>query len=103
MYTLEPPFRREGVAGWVARLPAELHGLTDTNKEPYRSRLRLYEDGSAVGPAHSSHDVIRRSGRGAYSFWANSLYFSSADGSDPNSNNRLLHCRAVAVCREHGT
>lgn len=87
-YTLEPPFRREGVAGWVASLPAELHGLTDTNEEPYRSRLRLYEDGNAVGPAHSSHDVIRRAGRGAYSFWANSLYFSSADGSDPNSNNR---------------
>ncbi|OYZ94497.1 MAG: hypothetical protein B7Y08_11515 [Rhodospirillales bacterium 24-66-33] len=86
--TLEPPFRREGIAGWVVRLPAELHGLTDTNEQPYRSRLRLYEDGLAVGPAHSSHDVIRRVGRGAYSFWANSLYFSTSDNSDPNSGNR---------------
>lgn len=88
IYTLEPPFRREGIAGWVVGLPAELHGLTDTNEEPYRSRLRLYEDGHAMGPAHSSHDAIRRAGRGAYSFWLNSLYFSTVDGSDPNSNNR---------------
>lgn len=85
-WSLARPFRREGAVGWVAGLPAELHALTDTNEEPHRSRLRLVEDGRALGPAHSSHETIRRLGRGSYSFWDNVVYFSSADGSDPNTN-----------------
>lgn len=88
IWTLAPPFRREGALGWIAKLPAELHGETDTNEEPYRSRLRLCEDGHAMGTSHASHDTIRRAGRGAYSFWIDALYFSTIDGSDPNTNNR---------------
>lgn len=84
-WLLMPPFRREGAFGWVADLPAELHGLTDTNEEPHRSRLRLIEAGRALGPAHGSHETIRRMGRGSYSFWGNVVYFSSTDGSDPNT------------------
>ena len=48
-WSLALPFRREGSVGWVAELPAELHVQTDTNEEPYRSRLRLAEDGRALG------------------------------------------------------
>ena len=84
-WLLVPPFRREGAFGWVAGLPAELHVLTDTNEEPHRSRLRLAEAGRALGPAHSSHETIRRMGRGSYSFWGDVVYFSSTDGSDPNT------------------
>ncbi len=86
---LAGPFRREGAVGWIADLPAEIHALTDTNEEPHCSRLRLIEDDRTLGPPHSSHDVIRRLGRGSYSFWGNVVYFSSADGSDPNSNKRV--------------
>lgn len=86
---LAPPFRKEGTLGWVVALPAELHELTDNNDEPYRSRLRLREAELSIGPAHSSHDNIRRLGRGAYSFWGNGVYFSSTDGSDPNTNQRV--------------
>lgn len=88
IWSLTPPFRREGVVGWAADIPTELHSLTDGNEEPYRSRLRLFEDGSALGPSHAVHETIRRVGRGCYSFWDNVLYFSSSDGSDPNTNNR---------------
>lgn len=88
VFSLAPPFRREGVAGWIADLPAELHPLTDFNDQPYRSRLRLFEDGSVLGPSHASHEAIRRGGRGAHSFWMEVLYFSTSDGSDPNTNGR---------------
>jgi predicted dehydrogenase len=88
VWTLARSFRREGVAGWVAELPPELCGLADTNEEPCRSPLRLLEDGNDLGPAHVAHEAIRRSGAGAYSFWIKSLYFSTSDGSDPNTNDR---------------
>lgn len=87
-WSVTGPFRPEGLVGWVAGLPTELHALTDGNEEPYRSKLRLFEDGRALGPPHAGHEAIRRGGRGAYSFWAQSLYFSTSDGSDPNRNNR---------------
>lgn len=87
-WLLALPFRREGTTGWIAALPDELHALSDTNEEPHRSRLRLFEDDRALGPAHSPHDTIRHMGRGCFSFWGNVLYFSSSDSSDPNTNGR---------------
>lgn len=50
--------------------------------------LVLTEDGLALGPADAPHDTIRREGRGAYSHWSDSLYFSTIDNSDPRSNGR---------------
>ncbi|WP_422003177.1 Gfo/Idh/MocA family protein [Reyranella sp.] len=88
VFPLAPPFRPEGTSGWIADLPAALHPLTDTNAEPHRSRLRLFEDGQALGPSHAGHESIRRTGRGAHSFWTEVLYFSTSDGSDPNTNGR---------------
>src|SRR5262245_16118488 len=87
-WPLTPPFRRDGVVGWVADLPADLQPLADTNEQPYGSRLRLFEGELLLGPAHSVHATIRTSGRGAYSFWDNVLYFSTPDGTDPNVNGR---------------
>ncbi len=87
-FALLPPFRREGAAGWIADLPAELRSLTDNNEQPYRSLLRLFEDGRALVPPHAGHATIRTGGRGAYSFWMDVLYFSTSDGSDPNTNGR---------------
>jgi len=53
-----------------------------------RSRLQLYEDKRPIGPPHSLHDDIRTLGGGRFSHWANHLYFSTPDGSDPRSNGR---------------
>lgn len=87
-WTLSPPFRPDGVLGWIAALPAELHEFTDRNEQPYISRLRLREDTQTLGPPHSNHNAIRRIGAGRYSFWAGNVRFSTSDGSDPNANGR---------------
>lgn len=59
------------------------------------SRLRLFEDGRELGPAHSGHDDIRRAGGGRYSHWGAQLYFSTSDDSDPRSNGRKYEVREV--------
>lgn len=100
-WSLAPPFRRAGAAGWIADLPAELHGLTDTNAEPYRSQLRLLEDGRPLGPPHCIHESIEKVGRGRYSFWDRVVYFSSADNSDPNINGQA-YTVALATVQDVG-
>jgi hypothetical protein len=46
-----------------------------------------------------AHDVIRKMGRGTYSHWANTLYFSSSDGSDPRTNRRSYRYRVQSAVR----
>ena len=87
-WALAPPFRPSGAVGWIADLPPELHGLTDTNEEPFRSRLRLFENGRPLGPPHNVHETLGALGGGRFSFWDRVVYFSSADNSDPNANGR---------------
>ncbi|WP_170303825.1 Gfo/Idh/MocA family protein [Reyranella soli] len=74
---------------WVARLPPQLGDETDNNDSPYRSSLRLLENGTELGPAHAVHATIQASGDGRYSLWMGVVYFSSSDGSDPNTNGRI--------------
>lgn len=59
--------------------------LSDSNGE---SSLRLYEDGTELGPPHSIHDDIRQKGGGRYSHWNEYIYFSTSDNSDPRTNGR---------------
>jgi hypothetical protein len=63
-------------------------GPSHSMANPAASRLVLCEDGRALGPPHTTHDTIRRHGRGAFSHWEGTLYFSSSDNTDPNSNGR---------------
>lgn len=91
---LGPNFGREGTFGWTVRLPVEFAELTDTDDAPERSPLLLYEAGRELGPGHEQHALVRELGRGCYSFWKDTLYFSTSDGSDPNINGR-----AYTVCR----
>jgi hypothetical protein len=60
----------------------------DSLVRQYRSRLRLLEDGKALGPAHARHDAIRARGMGRYSQWGQTLFFSASDHSDPRTNGR---------------
>lgn len=53
------------------------------------SRLRLYEDGFELGPAHTTHSEIRTEGHGRYSHWQGALRFSTSDNSDPRYNGRV--------------
>jgi hypothetical protein len=54
----------------------------------------VLEDGIPLpGPANAPHDDIRRFGGGMYSFWHDSVYFSTPDNSDPAANGRKYSIR----------
>jgi len=86
------PFVHEAGLLWACEVPGagiECDDLSDAT----RSSVALFEDDRRLGPAHADHEMIRRGGRGRYSHWQDSLFFSTSDGSDPNTNGR----RYVAV------
>jgi len=60
----------------------------DSNAAPTVSKLRIYENGQELGPAHSLHADIRTQGDGRFSHWGNELYFSASDNSNPLTNGR---------------
>lgn len=66
---------------------------------PTRSRLQLYEDGRALGPAQAAHADIGTSGMGRFSHWGDSevsaVIFSASDNTDPRTNGRRYSVRAA--------
>ncbi len=48
-----------------------------------KSQLILFEDGVSIGVSSSSHEDIRKIGKGLFSHWENQLYFSSSDNTSP--------------------
>lgn len=57
------------------------------------SILQLFEDDRPLGPAHTIHDDIRKTGLGSYSHWRGGLYFSTSDNSRPQTNGRRYTVR----------
>jgi asparagine synthase (glutamine-hydrolysing) len=82
-------FEKESGHCWLAQVPGAL--LSDKEGA---SSLRLYEDGAPLGPAHCAHAEIRSEGRGRFSHWGPTVYFSTSDNSDPRTNGR----RYVVSC-----
>jgi hypothetical protein len=76
-------FRPDSGACWVAAVPDYL--LSDKESA---SALVLLEDTRPLGPAHSSHEEIRRIGGGRFCHWGAEVYFSTSDSSDPRTNGR---------------
>src|SRR5262249_1657004 len=91
--TLGGPFEREGKLGWATTPPAGLGPVTGRQERAFRSPLRLLEDGCGLSDGHHPHRAISAEGRGRYSFWGRSLYFSTSDGSDPNVNGHVYEIR----------
>lgn len=60
------------------------------------SNLELFEDGVAIGPPHTAHVEIAKSG-GSYSHWNGVLYFSSTRGDDPRTSGREYRIVSVYV------
>ena len=60
----------------------------DIPSAPKQSILRLYENGVELKEAHAVHDDIRKLGKGRFSHWHSTLYFSASDNSDPRTNGR---------------
>lgn len=70
---------------WTVSVP---DALSDGPDRAFKSRLRLYEDDTVLGPGHINHDEVRQLGRGRFSHWNGRLYFSSSDNSDPTANGK---------------
>lgn len=60
----------------------------DSATAPTVSKLHLYENGRALGPAHAARGDISALGAGRYAHWDDHLVFSTSDNSDPRSNGR---------------
>lgn len=86
--------RHDGGYGYWTPLTAPTPG--DTMEAPSQSKLRLYEDGVALGPGHALHVDIRAAGKGRFSHWRAGLYFSTSDNSDPRSNGRTYSYRVAS-------
>jgi parallel beta-helix repeat protein len=60
------------------------------------SKLRIFENGKELGPAHQWHATIEQQGAGRFSHWGNGLYFSASDNSNPVMNGRTYTYRVYA-------
>jgi hypothetical protein len=85
---LSPPFLKFGAKGYRSTSPLAPK-VADSMDHPSRSKAILCEDDRPFGFPHSLHSEISDKGGGRYSHWLGAVYFSTPDGSDPNSNGRL--------------
>jgi FkbM family methyltransferase len=82
---LKKPFIHEGGKTWSINLK-QLKHFADTQDNPYRSTLFLFENDKLLNSGHSVHTDILNIGAGLYSHWDEYLYFSTSDASNPNIN-----------------
>lgn len=60
----------------------------DTMDDPFRSPIRVLEDGKPLPWPHAPHSEIRSCGGGRYSHWGSTVRFSTSDNSNPLTNGR---------------
>jgi ABC-type multidrug transport system ATPase subunit len=96
-------FTHEKGYAWQADLATwDIQG--DSSAHLQKSRFILLENATPLRPAHCAHDQIREYGKGAYSHWGQSLYFSTSDNSDPRENGRayaLKHQKLIQAISPH--
>ncbi len=85
---LDPSTAEKDGLCWSLALPAGIPSGDSPVDERF-SPLRLFENGIELGPPHTLHSEIRTQGAGRFSHWGHALYFSTSDGSDPRSNQRV--------------
>lgn len=61
-----------------------------------RGEFELWEDDRRLGPGGTYHAEIRAHGEGRHHIGANSVYFSSSDGTDARRNGRIYSLRRKA-------
>ncbi|RYG38737.1 MAG: radical SAM protein [Burkholderiales bacterium] len=79
------PFVHRGGNIWTVAIDPT---FADSEVDPFESKLCLYENGKRLTMAHSNGSAIQVGGGGRYQHWNNALYFSTTDGSNPNTNRR---------------
>ena len=73
-------------SGFASAVYSGMPALCDSVTNPTASSVQIYENGRALGPAHSLHSDIRTLGLGRFSHWCFSdgsagLIFSASDNS----------------------
>lgn len=89
---LNGPFKARPPFGWIAAEP-EWSPYSSGMDDAFRSVLEVLEDGTPLGPRNASTEDIASLGAGRYSHWTDSIYFSTSDNSDPNTNGRTYTLR----------
>jgi len=94
----------QGFSYWIeASQPALSFAFirqTDSSDHPSASDAQLFENGKRLGPSHALHKVIRSFGKGQFSDWAGSIYFSTSDNSNPRGNGRAYELRDRAFLKK---
>ncbi len=89
VHELKPPFFHSQGFKWGQRLAPELAAEPpDSEKYPTGSPLLLFEGETLMGPRHAADVDVVDIGKGAYVHWADHIFFSASDNSDPNTNGR---------------
>lgn len=82
---LTAPFLHQRGHMWEKSLP-DLSRLADRVGDDKRSNVFVFEDRRQLPQPHVTHDSVALHGAGRFSHWGTSLYFSTLDNSDPNTN-----------------
>jgi len=77
----------EGSFMYVVRFDRHA-AIADTDENPERSPIEIFENEHRLGPAHSRTSDIGELGHGRYRHTETALYFSTSDNTDPRSNGR---------------
>jgi 2-polyprenyl-6-hydroxyphenyl methylase/3-demethylubiquinone-9 3-methyltransferase len=85
--TLEPPFTHLRGHLWE-HVMEKFADRSDRAGDDNVSPMFLFENEFQMPLPHSPHDDIARAGRGRFSHWESSLFFSPSDDTDPNTNGR---------------
>ncbi|MDQ8728353.1 class I SAM-dependent methyltransferase [Bradyrhizobium sp. LHD-71] len=86
---MNPPFVRRRGHMWEFHVP-HLSELADHSGGGERSSpVFVFENGRQLPLPHAAHDNIDAHGCGRFSHWGASVYFSTTDNSDPNTNGRI--------------
>ena len=88
-------FSPVGGHSYLCILPEDLPP-GDSLEHPLRSAIEVFEDGRALGPAHTLHQEIQIDGGGGFSHWQNALYLSTSDNSDPWRNGKAYEAYVPA-------
>jgi predicted O-methyltransferase YrrM len=89
------PFSPGTGLGWSVPVVDPVFEVGDGLYDFSVSKLVMFEDGVPVGRPHALHELVRRLGGGLHCHWGSTLYFSTSDGSDPNTNGRRYELRYV--------
>jgi 2-polyprenyl-6-hydroxyphenyl methylase/3-demethylubiquinone-9 3-methyltransferase len=87
---LRGPFTRIRGKMWQTPVPhlASLADDAGARVAEQHSPVFVFEGDRQLALPHSMHDEIARRGGGRFSHWGGAVYFSTTDGSDPNTNTR---------------